>query len=142
MDYNRDDSRLGRSDIFQHNSDSEDELWRKFLQEEEAIRRLVAQGKTWTHTCPNCGCIFENDAPEAQQLCPECGRKEIQRILDKRQQELREMERQSTGRSIPSFESEYARLKNSGHYIDDKEPRKWVEFWQMCEQNQRGLGKL
>ena len=52
------------------------------------------------------------------------------------------MERKSTRRSVPSFESEYARLKHSGHYIDDKEPRKWIEFWQMCERNGKGLQKL
>ena len=52
------------------------------------------------------------------------------------------MERELARRSVPSFESEYARLKASGRYIDDKEPRKWVEFWQMCERNDKSCQEM
>ncbi len=121
--------------MVQYEGNRDADLWRQLKEDEKLRQYLVAQGKRWTHTCPECGKTFQNDEPEKGYLCDECGRKELQRIYDKRKQELRDMEQKSARRSVPSFESEYARLKQSGYYIDDKEPRKWVEFWQMCEHN-------
>ena len=49
------------------------------------------------------------------------------------------MEQQSSRRSVPSLESEYERLKKSGHYIDDDNKEQWIQFWQMCERNDKNL---
>ena len=123
--------------MVQYEGHTDVNLWRQLEEDEKLRQYLVAQGEKWIHTCPECGTTFENDEPGKGYLCDECGRKAIQRLREEWEQELFDMERKSARRSVPSFESEYARLKNSGHYIDDKEPEKWIEFWQMCERNDK-----
>lgn len=128
--------------MVQYKGNRDVDLWRQLEEDEKLRQYLVAQGKRWTHTCPECGRTFENDEPEKGYLCDECGRKAIQRLREEWEQELRDMERKSARRSVPSFKSEYARLKSSGHYIDDKEPKKWIEFWQMCERNDKSYQEM
>jgi len=70
------------SSVLEHIRNSDDDLWNKFIEDEKQIAKLVAQGKRWTHTCPECGRTFQNDAPEKGYLCNECGRKELQRLRD------------------------------------------------------------
>jgi hypothetical protein len=64
MDYYMDDSGFAGVDVLEHLRNSDDDLWNKFLEDEKQLARLVAQGKRWTHTCPECGRTFQNDEPE------------------------------------------------------------------------------
>ena len=85
MDYDMDYSKFAGSSMVEYTRDSKDNLWDKFLQDEEKIAQLVAQGKRWTHTCPECRKTFQNDEPEKGYLCDECGRKELQKLFNERE---------------------------------------------------------
>ena len=128
--------------MVQYKGNRDVDLWRQLKEDEKLRQYLVAQGKKWTHTCPECGRTFEHDDPEKGYLCDECGRKAIQRLREEWEQELRDMERKPTRRSVPSLESEYERLKKSGHYIDDDNKEQWIQFWQMCERNDKNLKEM
>lgn len=128
--------------MVQYKGNRDVDLWRQLKEDEKLRQYLVAQGKKWTHTCPECGRTFENDEPEKGYLCDECGRKAIQKLREEWEQELRDMERKPARRSVPSLESEYERLKKSGHYIDDDNKEQWIQFWQMCERNDKNLKEM
>ena len=128
--------------MVQYCRDSDDDLWKKFQQNEQRIAELVAQGKRWTHTCPECGRTFQNDEPEKGYLCDECGRKELQRIYNARQQELFDMERESARRRQSAIESRCRLFESKGCYIDPKDPDRWIEFWDMCAANGNKLERM
>lgn len=123
----------GRTDV---------DLWRQLKEDEKLRQYLVAQGKKWTHTCPECGRTFQNDEPEKGYLCDECGRKELQRLRDEWKQELRDMERESARRRQSAIESKCQILARKRCYIDPKNPEKWIKFWDMCAANGKSLERM
>ena len=141
MGGNYDDIELCGTDVVQYLRDSDDDIWKKFQQDEKRIAKLVAQGKQWEHTGPKCGETFQNNAPEKNQLCLRCGEEAIRDILDTRYEEIWEsdMEREPARWSSSSFERELERFKRSGHFIDPQEPEKWVKFWYQCEKNDKAI---
>ena len=66
--------------MVQYEGHTDMDLWQQLEEDEKLRQYLVAQGKRWTHTCPECGCTFQTDEPEKGYLCNECGRKAIQRL--------------------------------------------------------------
>ena len=78
--------------MVQYEGHTDADLWRQLEEDEKLRQHLVAQGKKWTHTCPECGATFQNDEPEKGYLCDECGRKAIQRLREEWEQELFDME--------------------------------------------------
>ena len=142
MDYDMDYSRSAGTDILEHLRNSDDDLWNQFVEDEKQIARLVAQGKRWTHTCPECGRTFQNDEPEKEYLCDECGRKELQKLFDERKQELCDMERESARRRQSAIESRCRLLASKGYYINPKDPDRWIEFWDMCAANGKKLERI
>lgn len=125
--------------MVQYERDRDAGLWRQ-LKENEKFRSLFITQQTYA--CPECGTAFENDEPEKRYLCNECGRKELQKLFDEREQELRDMERESTRRRQSAIESKCRILASKGCYIDHKDPDKWLEFWDMCAANGKNLERM
>ena len=142
MDHNIDYSEFVGASVVEYIRNSDVDFWKKFQQDEQRIAKLVAQGKCWIHTCPECGRAFQNDEPEKGYLCDECGRKELQRIFDERQQELFDMERESARRRQSAIESRCRLLASKGCYINPKDPDRWIEFWDMCAANGKNLERM
>lgn len=128
--------------MVQYEGNTDADLWRQFEEDEKLRQYLVAQGKKWTHTCPECGRTFQNDEPEKGYLCDECGRKELQRLRDEWEQELRDMERESARRRQSAIESKCKILASKGCYVDPNDPEKWLEFWDMCAANGKSLERM
>ena len=128
--------------MVQYEGHTDMDLWRQLEEDEKLRQYLVAQGKKWTHTCPECGCTFQNDEPEKGYLCDECGRKELQRLRDEWEQELRDMERESARRRQSAIESKCKILASKGCYVDPNNPEKWLEFWDMCAANGKSLERM
>lgn len=128
--------------MVQYEGHTDADLWRQLEEDEKLRQYLVAQGKRWTHTCPECGRTFENDEPEKGYLCDECGRKELQRLRDEWEQELRDMERESARRRQSAIESKCKILASKGCYVDPNDPDKWLEFWDMCAANGKSLERM
>ena len=137
-----DDSGLAGAGVLEYLRNSDDDLWNRFVEDEKQIAKLVAQGKRWIHTCPECGRTFQNDEPEKGYLCDECGRKELQKLFDEREQELRDMERESARRRQSTIESKCRILASKGCYVNPKDPDKWLEFWDMCAANGKSLERM
>ena len=142
MASNINDNSVNVSSMVEHKRDREVDIWAAWKENERRIAELIAQEKRWTHTCPEGGCTFQNDEPEKGYLCDECGRKELQRIYDARQQELFDMEWESARRRQSAIESRCRLFESKGCYIDPKDPDRWIEFWDMCAANGKKLERM